>query len=103
MKKTFFHFNYTQEKTKQADIEFPINIIVGEMMKGTFSKLLLNSKSAKIIDLHASLNTKISLFQKGTIFNIHTFGSNLSHWIFGEKINVRIKEYNKKKQLLLAL
>ncbi len=39
--KTFFRFNYT-EGTRKEDIEFPINITVGEMMKGAFSKLLLN-------------------------------------------------------------
>ena len=46
--RTFFHFNYYLEKIRKADIEFPINITVGEMMKATFSKLLLNSKSTII-------------------------------------------------------
>ena len=98
--RTFFHFNYTQEKTRQADIEFPINITVGEMMKATFSKLLLNSKTSRFVDLHTSLNTKISSYPKGTIFRIYAFIPNISHWMFGEIINVKIKENNKEPSIV---
>ena len=98
--RTFFHFNYYQEKTRQADIEFPINITVGEMMKATFSKLLLNSKTSRFVDLHTSLNTKISSYPKGAIFHIHAFIPNIIHWMFGEIINVTIKENNKELSIV---
>ena len=70
------------------------------MVKATFSKLLLNSKTSRFVDLHTSLNTKISSYPKGTIFRIHAFTPNISHWMFGEIINVKIKENNKERSIV---
>ena len=90
IERIFFKFRYTNEKTRYTKIEFPKNITVSEMIKGTFSKLLLNMKTSRFDELSPSDNTKISKFQIGRQFNINVYGNSpIWHWKFGKIIQVR--------------
>ena len=77
-------------------INFPKNITASEMMKGTLSKLLLNSKSSRIIELSSFEPTKkISTFQLGKPFNIVEANPLENHWRFGKEIEALVCENNK--------
>ena len=90
IERIIFNFRYTNEKTRYTKIEFPKNITVSEMIKGTFSKLLLNMKTSRFDELSPSDNTKISKFQIGRQFNINVYGNcPIWHWKFGKIIQVR--------------
>ena len=100
--KVYFHFNIhdgLNENIKK--IQFPKNITVFEMMKGAFSKLLLNSKSSKIQEISSNdYNNKISSFNKG-LLNIYASAPMEVHWRFGKKINVFVYENEIKKCTVL--
>ena len=74
-------------------IKFPINITISEMIKGTFSKLLLNSKSTRFADTIYDLTDKISS-QIGRIFTIVEVNPLERHWIFGKRININVNSEN---------
>ena len=74
-------------------IKFPINITISEMIKGTFSKLLLNSKSTRFADTIYDLTDKISS-QIGRIFTIVEVNPLERHWIFGKRININVNSQN---------
>ena len=74
-------------------IKFPINITISEMIKGTFSKLLLNSKSTRFADKIYDLTDKISS-QIGRIFTIVEVNPLERHWIFGKRININVNSQN---------
>ena len=100
--KVYFHFKIHGLNEKIKKIQFPKNITVSEMMKGAFSKLLLNSKSSKIQEISShDYNNKISSFNKG-LLNIHASDPLEDHWRFGKKINVFVYE-NEKKQCTVLI
>ena len=101
IERIFFKFRYTNEKIRYTHIEFPKNITVSEMIKGTFSKLLLNSKISRFDELSPSDNTKISKFQIGRQFNINVYGNSLWHWKFGKIIQVRAIVDNVRSDIIL--
>ncbi len=88
--KDFFQFKVIGSNIINA-IQFPKNITVSEMEKGALSKLLLNSKSHRIVDISRNYYGKkiSSLNQK--IFNVCTSNPMQNHWIFGKKIDVIVE------------
>lgn len=73
-------------------IEFPKNITVPEMIKATFSKLKLNSKSSRINELNILDNSKINKFFNYQKFTISKSDPLTTHWKFGKTIIAKIIE-----------
>ena len=88
------HFQF-KINGKSSFINFPKNITVSEMMKGAFSKLLLNSKSSRVVNLYLyDKNAIISSFQMGIVFNINRSAPLERHWRFGKIIRAIVYENN---------
>ena len=85
-------FNIVNENSKI--IEFPKNITVSEMMKAAFSKLLLNSKSSRMLGIPSD-NSKINQFQEYQSFTIYKADPLEKHWRFGKKILATVISNNK--------
>ena len=81
---------------KISSIEFPKNITVSEMMKGVFSKLVLNSKSYRIDPINPLDASKkiINVFSPQKIFQVFMAQPPESHWRFGKLISARFKGEN---------
>ena len=72
-------------------ITFPKNITVSEMVRGAFSKLLLNYKSSNIDGINKSDQTKIiNEFYDNKAFTIYFSDPLEPHWKFGKIINANV-------------
>ena len=90
------HFQF-KINGKSSNINFPKNITVSEMMKGALSKLLLNSKSSRFVNLSLyDKNAIISSFQMGIVFNISRSAPLERHWRFGKIIRGIVYENNER-------
>ena len=96
-KKQFF-FTIINEKGKY--IKFPENITVSEMIKATFSKLLLNPYNSRIVGLSPFDKSKINKFQDFVHFTIYKADPFDNHWIFGKKGTARIIDNNKNRLII---
>ena len=76
---------------------FPNNISASEMEKAAFSKLSLNTKSTRILDLPIYKNQKLNTLINNFCFPINTTIPLNSHWEFGKIINAKIKDINEQK------
>lgn len=92
-----FIFRINGENDNLRVILFPKNITVSEMVKGTFSKLLLNPKSYKI-DIFKSGNERINIFNQNKKFEIIKFAPPNHHWKFGKEIMV-LASFNDEKKV----
>jgi len=83
---------------------FPKNITVSEMIKGAFSKLLLNPKSSRIFAnyLNYENNDKISVFPENNQFTINQIDPLERHWYFGKLIKIEII-YNNKMEGIISI
>ena len=82
---------YFKVQGKTNRITFPKNITVSEMVRGTFSKLLLNYKSSNIDGIDKSDKTKIiGKFYDNKAFTISFSDPLEPHWIFGKIIYARV-------------
>ena len=80
---------------KSSIINFPKNITVSELMKGTFSKLLLNSKTSRIAVLSLyGMDTIISSCQMQRVFDISVSNCLERHWQLGKNIKASVYENN---------
>ena len=95
------YYKYLMEKNKNYEkiqfcfqipsgekrpILFPKNITVSEMIKGAFSKLLLNQKNFRIYDkdINENYNNKISIFPENYLITISQIASICEHCEFGK-------------------
>ena len=76
---------------------FPNNITFSEMEKAAFSKLSLNTKSTRILDLPKDKNEKLNTLINNYCFPVDECHSINSHWGFGKIINAKIKDINEKE------
>ena len=89
-----FGFNFPSGERKF--LLFPNNITFSEMEKAAFSKLSLNTKSTRILDLPIYKNQKLNTLINHC-FHIDKCHSINSHWKFGKIINAKIKDINEKE------
>ena len=90
-----FGFEFPSGKRKY--LRFPNNITFSEMEKAAFSKLSLNTKSTRILNLPKDKNEKLNTLINNFCFPINTTIPLNSHWKFGKIINAKIKDINEKE------
>lgn len=81
VEKKQFIFDDLINTKKGILIEFPKNITISEMKKAAFSKLLLNSKSSRILGTTLSDKSKINELVGHSHFIIDKINLLTKHWI----------------------